>query len=59
MEDRRILIDTSVVIDHFRKKNKIIEFRDIFIAATAITNDMPLSTLNIKHFERIDDLELR
>ena len=52
MEDRRILIDTSVVIDHFRKKNKIIEFRDIFIAATDITNDMPLSTLNVKHFER-------
>jgi len=22
LEDRRILIDTSVVIDHFRKKNK-------------------------------------
>ena len=127
MEDRRILIDTSVVIDHFRKKNKqrsllyelskenklflsaiskfeflvgtklaqirqtekiiegfdilsfnsnvadvasdiakklkaknkIIEFRDIFIAATAIANDIPLSTLNVKHFERIDDLELR
>jgi len=126
LEDRRILIDTSVVIDHFRKKNKqksllyelakentlflsaiskfeflvgtkltqirqtkkivegfyilsfnshvadvasdiakklktknkITEFRDIFIAATAIANDMPLSTLNVKHFERIDDLEL-
>ena len=126
MEDRRILVDTSVVIDHFRKKkkqksllyelakdnklflsaiskfeflvgtkpsqisqtekliegffilsfnsnvaavardiakkfktkNKIIEFRNIFIAATAIANDIPLSTLNIKHFERIDDLEL-
>jgi len=126
LEDRRILIDTSVVIDHFRKKNKqksllyelskdnqlflsaiskfeflvgtkpsqisqtekliegffilsfnsnvaavasdiakklktknkIIEFRDIFIAATAIANDIPLSTLNVKHFERIDDLEL-
>ena len=126
MEDRRILIDASVIIDHFRKKNKqksllyelakenilflsaiskfeflvgakrtqirqtkeiiggfyilsfnshvadvasdiakklrtknkIIEFRDIFIAATAIANDMPLSTLNIKHFERIDALEL-
>ena len=126
MEDKRILIDTSVVIDHFRKKNKqksllyelarentlflsaiskfeflvgakltqlrqtkkniegfyilsfnshvadaasdiakklkaknkIIEFRDIFIAATAIAGDMPLSTLNIKHFERIDDLKL-
>ena len=127
MEDRGILIDTSVIIDHFRKKNKqqsllyelskenklflsaiskfeflvgtkraqirqtekiiegfdilsfnsnvadvasdiakklkaknkIIEFRDIFIAATAIANDIPLSTLNVKHFERIDDLELR
>jgi len=127
LEDRRILIDTSVVIDHFRKKNKqqsllyelskenklflsaiskfeflvgtkpaqirqtekiiegfdilsfnsnaadvasdiakklkaknkIIEFRDIFIAATAIANDIPLSTLNVKHFARIDDLELR
>lgn len=126
MEDRRILIDTSVVIDHFRNKNKqksllyelskdnklflsaiskfeflvgtkpsqisqtekliegffilsfnsnvaavasdiakelktknrIIEFRDIFIAATAIANDIPLSTLNVKHFERIDDLKL-
>jgi tRNA(fMet)-specific endonuclease VapC len=126
LEDSRVLIDTSVVIDHFRKKNKqksllyelakenllflsaiskfeflvgakrtqirqtkeiiggfyilsfnshvadvasdiakklrtknkIIEFRDIFIAATAIANDMPLSTLNIKHFERIDALEL-
>ncbi len=126
MEDRRILVDTSVVIDHFRKKykeksllyelskentlflsaiskfeflvgtkssqirqtekiiegfhilsfnsnvadvasniskklksqNKIIEFRDIFIAATAIANNMPLSTLNVKHFERIDDLKL-
>ena len=126
MEDSRILIDTSVVIDHFRKKqkeksllydlskenilflsavskfeflvgtkpsqisqtekiingfsilsfnsnvadvasriakklkseNRIIEFRDIFIAATAIANNMPLSTLNVKHFERIDDLEL-
>ena len=126
MEDSRILIDTSVIIDHFRKKqkeksllydlskenilflsavskfeflvgtkpsqisqtekiingfsilsfnsnvagvasriakklkseNRIIEFRDIFIAATAIANNMPLSTLNVKHFERIDDLEL-
>ena len=126
MEDRRIVVDTSVVIDHFRKKdkrrsllyglarkntlflsaisrfeflvgtkpdqidqtkrivegfyvlsfnssaadaacdiarelkakNKIIEFRDIFIAATAISNGMPLSTLNTGHFERIDGLEL-
>ena len=126
MADRGILIDTSIMIDHFRKKNKeesflyklskentlflsaiskfeflvgakqyqinqieriieafyilsfnsyvaniacdiakrlktknqVLEFRDIFIAATAVANNIPLSTLNIKHFERIDDLEL-
>ena len=49
----------SDIAKKLKAKNKIIEFRDIFIAATAIANDMPLSTLNIKHFERIDDLELR
>ena len=48
----------SDIAKKLRTKNKIIEFRDIFIAATAIANDMPLSTLNIKHFERIDALEL-
>lgn len=125
MENRRILIDTSVFIEYFRKKkkeqtvlynlykkyklttsvicyfefiagskekdkdfvntlfneieiitfdktaakkasklykelkllNKLIDFRDLFIAATAIVNDMPLATLNIKHFDRINDLE--
>ena len=39
-----------------RKKNKLIEFRDIFIAATAMTNGIPVKTLNKKHFGRIDDL---
>ena len=39
----------SDIAKKLKAKNKIIEFRDIFIAATAITNDMPLSTLNVKH----------
>ncbi len=30
--------------------------RDIFIASTAITNKISLSTLNINHFERIKGL---
>ncbi|MGD2090917.1 MAG: type II toxin-antitoxin system VapC family toxin [Candidatus Aminicenantes bacterium] len=126
MENRRVLIDTSVLIDFFRKKNKkksllykirktheiyassvsefeflagvkgdvvkslkhffneinvipfdsnaaaiassiykdlkarnlVIEFRDIFIAATAIAKDLPISTLNRNHFERIEELEI-
>jgi tRNA(fMet)-specific endonuclease VapC len=41
-----------------KKENKLIEFRDIFIAATCIVNDQPLATLNKKHFQRIDGLKL-
>ena len=39
-----------------RQQNKMIEFRDIFIAATCIVNELPLKMLNLKHFERIDGL---
>ena len=39
-------------------ENKIIEFRDIFIASTAIVNKMPVSTLNVKHFKRIKGLRI-
>jgi len=41
-----------------KTKNKILEFRDIFIGATSIVNDLPLKTLNIKHFERIEGIKL-
>lgn len=41
-----------------RSKNKMIEFRDIFIAATCIVNELPIVTLNKKHFERIDGLQI-
>lgn len=41
-----------------RKSNKMIEFRDIFIASTAITHQLPLLTLNDKHFVRINGLTL-
>ena len=126
MEDRRVLIDTSILIDHLRKrrkdstlfyevaqknecfissitefeftvgstqknreftdkllkklsvlpfnsdcvriavriyhdlklKNKLISLPDIFIAATAVANKLPLVTLNLKHFGNIDKLEL-
>ncbi|MEO6524693.1 MAG: type II toxin-antitoxin system VapC family toxin [Mucilaginibacter sp.] len=38
--------------------NKQIDTADLFIAAIAISNDLPFVTLNKKHFERIEDLEL-
>ena len=36
----------------------MIEFRDIFIAATCIENNLPIVTLNKKHFERIAGLDI-
>jgi len=41
-----------------RQKNVRLESSDLFIAATAIANDLPLATLNRKHFEQVDGLRL-
>ena len=54
----KIAIEASRIYRQLLSENKIIEFRDIFIASTAIVNKLPLSTLNINHFERIKDLRL-
>jgi predicted nucleic acid-binding protein len=48
----------SNIFRSLKAKNKLIEFRDIFIASCAIATDMPIATLNTKHFERIDGLVL-
>lgn len=49
----------SAEIYHFlRRKNKMIEFRDIFIAATCIVHELPIATLNKKHFDRIPELHI-
>jgi len=72
MANSKILIDTSIIIDFSKEisleasqiyialkiNNNIIEFRDIFIAATAIEHNLPLATLNKKHFIKIEQLEL-
>jgi tRNA(fMet)-specific endonuclease VapC len=41
-----------------KKKNKQIDLADMFIAAIALSNSLPLATLNNKHFERIENLRL-
>ena len=41
------------------RKNRIqVESSDLFIAATAIAHDLPLATLNQRHFKHIDGLKL-
>ncbi|MGZ3860297.1 MAG: type II toxin-antitoxin system VapC family toxin [Flavisolibacter sp.] len=52
-------VDTAVSINSaLKRKRKQIDIADLFIAATALSNDLPLATLNRKHFERIDALKL-
>ena len=53
---KEISENAAKIFQALKLKNKMIEFRDIFIAATAVTNDIPVKTINKKHFERIDSL---
>ena len=41
-----------------KKKRKQIAIPDLFIAATAIANNLPFATLNRKHFNRIEGLNI-
>jgi len=40
------------------KANKMIDLADILIGATALTHNLPIATLNEKHFKRIIGLEI-
>lgn len=52
-------VDTAMQINAvLKQKRKQIDLADLFIAATAMTNNLPITTLNKKHFERIDGLSV-
>lgn len=40
------------------KLNRQIGISDVLIGATALVHDLPVATLNTKHFSRIDGLQL-
>ena len=44
------------IYKQLKQQNKLIDIPDIMIAGTALQNNMPLATLNRKHFERIKNL---
>lgn len=56
--DDSVALKSSEIYHELRKNNKMIEFRDIFIAATSVIYTLPLKTLNYKHFSRISGLIL-
>lgn len=56
--DDSVALKSSEIIHLLRKQNKMIEFSDIFIGATCMVYELPLKTLNTKHFSRITGLTL-
>jgi tRNA(fMet)-specific endonuclease VapC len=51
-------IKAAQIYKELKRNNQLIEFRDIFIAAICIMNELPIVTLNKKHFQRIEDLKI-
>lgn len=56
--DDEIALRAGTIYHELKKNNKMIDFRDIFIGATCLAHNLPLATLNEKHFNRIDGLIL-
>ena len=56
--DNDIAEISSLIYQRLKNENKLIEFRDIFIAATAIADNLCVATLNSRHFERIKEIDL-
>lgn len=48
----------AIIYQELRASGQIIEFRDIFIAATALSHNLPVLTKNKKHSTRVKDLEI-
>lgn len=46
------------IVAQLKTKRKTIDKPDLFIAATAMVNELTLDTLNIKHFTHIENLNL-
>jgi predicted nucleic acid-binding protein len=46
------------IYKQLKLKNKLIEIPDILIAGTVMKNNLLLATLNRKHFERIEGLNI-
>jgi tRNA(fMet)-specific endonuclease VapC len=56
--DEDVSIRASEIYHELRRTNKMIEFRDIFIAATCLIHNLPIKTKNKEHFKRIEGLKM-
>jgi predicted nucleic acid-binding protein len=56
--DEKTAVTAADIFRKLRQKNIRLESCDVFIAATAIANGLPVATLNHKHFEQIEGLDV-
>ena len=56
--DKDVVKQAVITNRQLKQKRKQIDLADLFIAATVIENNLPFATLNRKHFERIDSLDI-
>jgi len=56
--DDEIAIVAASMFRKLKLNNQIIDYRDIFIAATAKVHHLTVATLNINHFNRIEGVTL-
>jgi tRNA(fMet)-specific endonuclease VapC len=56
--DDPVAENAATIFRELKAKNRLIEFRDIFIAATAHQHNLPIATLNGKHFECVAQITL-
>lgn len=56
--DHSIVLVAVEINQELKRKRKQIGIADLFIAATALFYDLPIATLNRKHFDRIDGLQI-
>jgi tRNA(fMet)-specific endonuclease VapC len=55
----QLVVKVAVDINNnLKRKSKQIAIADLFIASTAIAHDLPVATLNRKHFDRINELQI-
>jgi predicted nucleic acid-binding protein len=56
--DKDVVKMAVSINNRLKQKRKQIELADLFIAATALANNLFFATLNKKHFARIDELKI-
>jgi predicted nucleic acid-binding protein len=56
--DEKMILRAAFIQADLVKRNQVIGVLDVFIAATALEAKLPFLTLNKRHFERVNDLQL-